>query len=70
MLRVTQLAIEALNKPTSANIRVTQEAVEIIGKPTTAKMHVSQMALEVIRRSVDETPKTTTAQTIVIVVAC
>ncbi len=47
-LRFSQIALETLQRPTTANARISQMAVEAIQRPTTAHLRASQIAVEVI----------------------
>jgi len=48
---VTQIAVETLSKPSTANLRVTQSAVEVLRRPTIVKACLSQLVIEVLRPS-------------------
>ena len=48
---VTQIAVETLSKPSTANLHVTQYAVEVLRRPTIAKACLSQLVIEVLRPS-------------------
>ena len=45
-VRFSQIAVETLQRPTTAKVRASQIAVEAVQRPTTAR--VSQLAVEVI----------------------
>ncbi len=47
-LRFSQLAVEVVQRPTTARARISQLAIEIVQRPTTARLHLSQIAIEVI----------------------
>ena len=47
-LRFSQLAIEALQRPTTAHERISQLAIEVVQRPSAANLRFSQLALEVI----------------------
>lgn len=47
-LRFTQVAIEALQRPSNPTQRVSQLAVEVLRRPSAANLRFSQIAVEVI----------------------
>lgn len=63
--RVTQQAVEVLNKPSDQHRRLTQQAVEVLNRPTDQHRRVSQLAVEVLRNRVhnrwSDDPVTTTS---------
>lgn len=50
-MRVTQLAVEALRKPSTPVMRVSQIAVETVRRAANPNMRMSQVAVEVIRKN-------------------
>ena len=50
-LRFSQIAVETLQRPTTANERISQLAVEIIQRPSAPKLRLSQIAVEIISRN-------------------
>jgi hypothetical protein len=51
VLRVSQVAVEAVRRPTQARLQVSQLAIETVRHPTSANLRLSQLAIEVIRRN-------------------
>jgi hypothetical protein len=47
-LRFSQLAVEAIQRPTTARVHMSQLAIEAIQRPTTARVRLSQIAVEII----------------------
>ena len=64
--RVTQLAVEVVRRPVTANARATQVAVEVLRRPTTANARSSQLAVEVLRQNI---ASSTIVQPVIIVIA-
>jgi hypothetical protein len=50
-LRVSQVAVEALRRPTQPSLFVTQLAIETARRPSNANLRLSQLAVEVVRRN-------------------
>lgn len=51
VLRVSQVAVEALRRPTQPSLFVTQLAIETARRPSNASLRLSQLAVEVVRRN-------------------
>ena len=51
VLRVSQLAVEALRRPTQARVQVSQLAIEAVRRTSDANLRLSQLAVEVVRRN-------------------
>jgi hypothetical protein len=51
VLRVSQLAVEALRRPTQPNLFVSQLAIETVRRTSNANLRLSQLAIEVVRRN-------------------
>ncbi len=51
MLRVSQVAVESLRRPTQARLQVSQLAIETVRRATDPNLRLSQFAVEVIRRN-------------------
>lgn len=51
VLRVSQLAVEALRRPTQARVQVSQLAIETVRRTGDANLRLSQLAVEVVRRN-------------------
>lgn len=51
VLRVSQLAVEALRRPTQPNLFVSQLAIETVRRTSNANLRLSQLAVEVVRRN-------------------
>jgi hypothetical protein len=51
VLRVSQLALEALRRPTQPNLFVSQLAIETVRRTSNANLRLSQLAVEVVRRN-------------------
>ncbi len=49
VLRVSQLAVEALRRPTQARVQVSQLAIETVRRTSDANLRLSQIAVEVVR---------------------
>lgn len=50
-LRVSQVAVEALRRPTQPNLFVSQLAIESVRRTSNANLCLSQLAVEVVRRN-------------------
>ena len=50
-LRVSQLAVEGLRRPTQPNLFVSQLAIESVRRTSNANLRLSQLAVEVVRRN-------------------
>lgn len=51
VLRVSQVAVEAVRRPTQARLQVSQLAIETVRRATSANLRLSQLAVEVVRRN-------------------
>ncbi len=51
VLRVSQVAVEALRRPTEARLQVSQLAIETLRRATSGNLRLSQLAVEVVRRN-------------------
>ena len=51
VMRVSQVAIEALRRPTQPNLFVSQLAIETVRRTSNANLRLSQFAVEVVRRN-------------------
>ncbi len=51
VLRVSQVAVETLRRPTEARLQVSQLAVETVRRATSSNLRLSQLAVEVVRRN-------------------
>lgn len=51
VLRVSQLAVEALRRPTQARVQVSQLAIEAIRRTSEPNLRLSHLAVEVVRRN-------------------
>jgi hypothetical protein len=51
VLRVSQVAVETLRRPTEARLQVSQLAVETVRRATSGNLRLSQLAVEVVRRN-------------------
>jgi hypothetical protein len=51
VLRVSQVAVEALRRPTEARLQVSQLAIETVRRATSANLRLTQLAVEVVRRN-------------------
>ncbi len=51
VLRVSQLVVEALRRPTQPNLFVSQLAIETVRRTSNANLHLSQLVVEVVRRN-------------------
>lgn len=51
VLRVSQVAVEALRRPTQPNLFVSQLAIETVRRTSNANLRLSQLAVEVVRRN-------------------
>lgn len=47
-IRLTQVAVEAVQEPTVGQLRVTQTAVEVPYQPTAPALRLSQVVIEVL----------------------
>lgn len=48
---VTQIAVETLTRPSTANSRVTQSTIEVLRRPTISKACLTQLVVEILRPS-------------------
>ena len=51
VLRVSQLAVEALRRPTQARVQVSQLAIEAVRRTSDPNLRLSHLAVEVVRRN-------------------
>lgn len=51
VLRVSQVAVEALRRPTEARLQVSQLAIETVRRATSGNLRLTQLAVEVVRRN-------------------
>ena len=51
VLRVSQVAVETLRRPTEARLQVSQLAIETVRRATSGNLRLSQLAVEVVRRN-------------------
>jgi hypothetical protein len=51
VLRVSQVAVETLRRPTEARLQVSQLAIETVRRATSGNLRLSQFAVEVVRRN-------------------
>ncbi len=51
VLRVSQVAVEAVRHPTQARLQISQLAIETVRHTTNANLRLSQLAVEVVRRN-------------------
>lgn len=51
ILRVSQLVVEALRRPTQTRVQVSQLAIEAVRRTSDANLRLSQLAVEVVRRN-------------------
>lgn len=51
VLRVSQVAVEALRRPTQARLQVSQLAIEAIRRTSDPNLRLSQLAVEIVRRN-------------------
>ena len=51
VLRVSQVAVETLRRPTEARLQVSQLAIETVRRATSGNLRLTQLAVEVVRRN-------------------
>ncbi len=67
-VRVSQLPVETIARPTTANARITQSIIEALRRSTDVNARISQSAVEVIRRN-GSAPSVGSQANMVIIVA-